>query len=297
MALHALSHQWRERSLGESNVRAARAGLGDVVHEWTEPTGYQLADHDGRCQCQGLELDARPSHCGTLSLSCCWQHHRSCYRLPEFFHTGSQHSLHPRRQCSVAHARHALHRHADLHFRHHHAPRHAFGSSLPTSATSTFVYTLVIPVSNVRVNAGGPAVGVFAADSGFSTSNIQGTGATVTTAGVTNAAPASLYDTERWNSGSLTYTSPVLTPGRTYTVRLHFAENNPGTSTPGTRIFNVKIEGATVLSNYDIVADVGYRTAVVKEFANVGVTDGNLNIEFLHVVENPRISAIEVIRN
>lgn len=50
----------------------------------------------------------------------------------------------------------------------------AFGSGIPTSATSTFIYTLVVPVSTVRINAGGSAVGGFEADSGFSSSNIQG---------------------------------------------------------------------------------------------------------------------------
>jgi len=128
-------------------------------------------------------------------------------------------------------------------------------------------------VSNVRVNAGGPAVGVFAADSGFSTSNIQGTGATVTTAGVTNAAPASLYDTERWNSGSLTYTSPVLTPGRTYTVRLHFAERYVGAANQ--RRFNIGINGATsgpnYVANFDVFVAAGnaMNKAVVRDFSDI----------------------------
>ncbi len=176
----------------------------------------------------------------------------------------------------------------------------AFGSGIPISSTSTFVYTLVVPVSSVRVNAGGPAVGAFAADGGFSTSIIQGQGASVSTAGVTKAAPASLYDTERWNTTAFTYTSPVLTAGRRYSVRMHFAERYVGA--PNERRFNIGINGANsgpnYLENFDVFVAAGnsMNKAVVRDFTNV-IPDGTgrIHVRFsLGSVQLPMINGIEV---
>ena len=85
---------------------------------------------------------------------------------------------------------------------------------------------------------------------------------------------------------------------------LHFAEifwgatgGSPGGV--GSRIFDVSIEGALVLDNYDIIADVGSETPVAKMF-NVTVSDGNLNLNFSSLaatggVNQAKVSAIEVI--
>jgi MYXO-CTERM domain-containing protein len=56
----------------------------------------------------------------------------------------------------------------------------------------------------------------------------------------------------------------------------------------------VVIEGQTVLANYDVAASVGFLSADVKE-ATVTCADGALTITFQHVVENPFVSAIEVL--
>src|SRR4029079_9138382 len=73
---------------------------------------------------------------------------------------------------------------------------------------------------------------------------------TITTSGVTNAAPQAVYQSER--SGTSTYTIPSLPAAATYTVRLHFAELFQTAS--GKRVFNVLINGTTVLSHFDIFA-------------------------------------------
>lgn len=148
-----------------------------------------------------------------------------------------------------------------------------------------------------RLNVGGPEYtdssgNLWAADEYFNT-GIGGGRLTIDIAGTDDPT---LYKTERWDKRAepeLMYTLPVA--DGTYTVRLHFAEVFSGAASPGTRVFNVELEGATVLSNYDIAADVGYRVAVIKEFTDVVVSDGNLNIELQHVRQNPNISAIEVI--
>ncbi|WP_405230266.1 hypothetical protein [Lentisalinibacter sediminis] len=45
----------------------------------------------------------------------------------------------------------------------------------------------------------------------------------------------------------------------------------------------------------DIYSEVGANAALIKSIP-VTVTDGRLEIQFLHVVENPKISAIEVVQ-
>jgi len=106
---------------------------------------------------------------------------------------------------------------------------------------------------------------------------------------------AKIYRTHRWDSPiapELAYQLPV--PSGTYTVRLHFADVFSGTNIAGRRIFSVAVEGITVRSNLDIVATAGWRTALIIE-TEATVSDGSLTISFVHQVENPLISAIEVL--
>jgi PKD repeat protein len=77
-------------------------------------------------------------------------------------------------------------------------------------------------------------------------------------------------------------------------VRLYFANRCTCTSSPGSRRFDVSLDGTTVLDNYDIVADVGDQRGTMRSFAIT--SDGNVDIDFAHVDENPLISAIEIVR-
>jgi len=107
--------------------------------------------------------------------------------------------------------------------------------------------------------------------------------------------PAALFSDERWDppgGPELQWDIPVGTPG-TYEVRLHLAEIYSGASSPGARVFDVAIEGATVLDGYDAVADVGFARPVTKTF--VVSSDATLDIDFGHVTENPAVKAIEVL--
>ena len=63
-----------------------------------------------------------------------------------------------------------------------------------------------------------------------------------------------------------------------YTVRLHFAELDD--VQPGQRVFDVKLQGQTVLKGFDIVKEAGIRTALVKEFSHIRATDA-LALEFV----------------
>jgi hypothetical protein len=59
---------------------------------------------------------------------------------------------------------------------------------------------------------------------------------------------------------------------RSFTVRLHFAE--VGDLSPGQRVFDVAIQGKTVLENLDVVDQAGGKNrALVKEFQGVVASD------------------------
>jgi hypothetical protein len=59
-------------------------------------------------------------------------------------------------------------------------------------------------------------------------------------------------------------------------------------------VFDVVVEGATRLDDYDIFADVGKNKAVMKSF--VVTSNANLDIDFLRVTHNPTVTAIEILR-
>ncbi|HEV8244178.1 MAG TPA: malectin domain-containing carbohydrate-binding protein, partial [Polyangiaceae bacterium] len=115
----------------------------------------------------------------------------------------------------------------------------------------------------LQINSGGGAVSPFAADQSFSGGNTYGTGSAISTVGVTDAAPAAVYQSERF--GNFSYTVGGLTPNAAYTVRLHFAEIY--WNAVGQRRFNVSINGTQVLTNFDIFAIAGANKAVVRDFA------------------------------
>ena len=149
-------------------------------------------------------------------------------------------------------------------------------------------------VSNtIRVNAGGGNYtdgngNLWSADYGYNTGSTYST--TDPIAGTTDDV---LYQSERWDSSTspeLMYSFPV-TNGN-YIVNLYFAEIY--FTSVGKRVFDINIEGQLVQNDLDIYSEVGYETALKKSY-NVTVADGVLNIQFLHQIENPKISAIEIL--
>ena len=110
-----------------------------------------------------------------------------------------------------------------------------------------------------------------------------------TTHSITGTSDPTLYQTERY-APTLTYNIPVVND--TYTVTLYFAEIY--FNAPGQRVFNVSIEGQTVLQNFDIWAVAGQFAAVQRTFV-VTVTDGVLNIVATASVNNAKFSAIQVV--
>ena len=157
-----------------------------------------------------------------------------------------------------------------------------------------------------RVNAGGGAVGAvdggptWAADDGSlrgPTGNAAGWGSGATLdATVPASTPPTIFDSELWSptdSPTMQWAFPVQS-GLPLTVRLHFANRCTCTSSPGSRVFDVLLEGTTVLDDFDIVASVGDQTATTRSFDLT--SDGSVDLEFRHVVENPLVNGIEIIR-
>ena len=114
------------------------------------------------------------------------------------------------------------------------------------------------------------------------------------------------YETERW--GHFSYAIPVA-PGR-YTVALHFIEHHdaPGNAqavqengqaadhASKDRVFNVFCNGKTVLSNLNILDEVGENHPLVRKIKGLEPNaQGKLLLEFVPVTRYATVSAIEVV--
>jgi hypothetical protein len=148
------------------------------------------------------------------------------------------------------------------------------------------------PPTGLQINSGGPATGSWTADEDFTGGTTVTTTKTVDTSGVTNPAPEAVYQSNRY--GTFSYAVPGLTAGKSYTVRLHFAETY--WSGVGQRIFNVSINGQQVLTNFDIVAAAGaVDKAVVEQFTATADSTGKITIQFTTVKDNAQVNGIEIL--
>ena len=172
-----------------------------------------------------------------------------------------------------------------------------------------------------RINAGGPlladAAGDWAEDQADSASGTaNGAAATGTPSPFVNSAaadttfgvnaafaltnttgyPDALFRLERFSNvaspNNLQWDFPVANGA--YTVNLLFAELFNQITAPGQRTFDIVIEGVTVEAAFDTFAEAGFATGIVKSYS-VSVLDGNLDIDFLQLVQNPAIKAIEIV--
>ncbi|MCX5771032.1 MAG: malectin domain-containing carbohydrate-binding protein, partial [Candidatus Hydrogenedentes bacterium] len=84
----------------------------------------------------------------------------------------------------------------------------------------------------------------------------------------------------------------ILVPNGRYRVTLQFCE--PNFTEVGKRVFDVKLEGETVLTRLDIFEHVGNGRALDFVFEGVAVKDGRMDIEFVRRVDVPCIAAIAV---
>jgi hypothetical protein len=159
------------------------------------------------------------------------------------------------------------------------------------SATDDIIVTVnrADPGSTIRINSGATSYTdsssqVWSADAYFTGGN-----AASYTATVSATSDPALYQSER-SAKTLTYNIPVA--NGTYDVTLAFSENVFNGASK--RVFNVAIEGQTVLQNFDIWALVGKNAALQRTFTAV-ITDGTLNIIAAGIKNNAKLSAIQIV--
>lgn len=115
---------------------------------------------------------------------------------------------------------------------------------------------------------------------------------------IARTADPTLFETYR--QGEFSYNIPAR-PG-TYELCLYFVETQfgPGTISGGgetSRIFDVQVNGRTLLSQFDVFADAGGNfIADERVFKDISpAADGFVHISFLRDVEDPFINAIKLV--
>jgi hypothetical protein len=155
----------------------------------------------------------------------------------------------------------------------------------------------VVSSSEVAINSGGGVAGIFSADMDFTGGHADSVANPIDVTGVQNPAPQSVYQTRRTGSNGVgfSYVVPQLKAGGTYNVRLHFAESVA--TGAGGRVFNVVLNGTTVLPDFDVfaAADAQFK-AVIKEFLTTANSSGNIVIAYNYgSAGNPLANGVEVI--
>lgn len=174
-------------------------------------------------------------------------------------------------------------------------------TNTPTS-TPTFTPTpTATPYYVARVNAGGSTftdtggrlwladqahvAGSWGYVSGYTYSNVQP---------IAGTQDDSLYQSERyWAGAGGSYRFDVPQNG-VYSVTLRFAEIYP-TMIFGGRIFDVKVQGSTVVASLDVMTRAGARFAAYDIETSVLVTSGQIVIEFVTRTGSPKVNAIAIV--
>ncbi|MCI4063280.1 malectin [Micromonospora sp. R77] len=171
----------------------------------------------------------------------------------------------------------------------------------PTPTASDVLY---------RVNAGGDTLPAasgpsWAADTSAAPSALHNTGNEVTNyftnatldSTVPTGTPVELYNSERWDltgAPNMEWNFPVPA-GQQVQVRLYLANRYAGTATVGKRKFDVSIDGVLKLNDFDPVAEAGgTNRGTMRAFAVT--SDGNVDVDFGPVLQNPLVQGIEIVK-
>ncbi|MCM0082099.1 fibronectin type III domain-containing protein [Geomonas sp. Red32] len=187
----------------------------------------------------------------------------------------------------------------------------AYDVTVPVSVTNgTINVVLTASVNNAEIRgikvaaatSTAPASGTvaFATNAGGSSYTSGSTGVTyqadadysggtlgATTATISGTSDGALYQSERY--GNFSYAIPMANGN--YNLTLKFAESYFTAS--GKRVFNVAVNGTTVISNLDIFAKAGANTAY-DVVVPVSVTNGTLNVTFTSVINNAEVRGLLV---
>ena len=195
-----------------------------------------------------------------------------------------------------------------------HLADYAHNEYMNAEAMDSVTFTLVEPSNGTvvyRINAGGSALAALDAPNmgwagdgqGGYASPYRNGGSNVSAASMNSFhssapsyTPAGIFAQERWDTGGapdMMWDFPVANGN--YEVHLFFMNNFSGTSTAGKRVFDVSVEGAVVLDNFDIIPTFGHKIAGMVTITTT-VTDGNLDIDFGRVIGDPLINGIEILQ-
>lgn len=165
--------------------------------------------------------------------------------------------------------------------------------------------------TTVRLNAGGAAQSVgttsWAACSATASCGgyVSGGGFAYSENDTITGVPAGLNNAifqSEWTGGqsggtpvavgktAFSYAVPVTNGD--YQVTLYFAELNK--TAAGQRVFDVKLNGTTALDHFDIWSQAGGTDKAISRTFPVTVTNGKINLDFVHEVENAKVSAISI---
>ncbi|MCW5517432.1 putative Ig domain-containing protein [Muriicola sp. Z0-33] len=148
----------------------------------------------------------------------------------------------------------------------------------------------------IGITAGGAQGGTFNGitynvnTGNLSTHNISGSHPSVP-----SYVPQAIFANERWDPGAapeMEWTFGL--PNGNYLVRLYMGNGHGPTGTPGTRVYDISIEGQLVEDNLDLITTFGDQLGGMLEYP-VTLTDGTINVLFEHFIENPLINGIEIL--
>ena len=172
----------------------------------------------------------------------------------------------------------------------------------------------ITPIVLYRVNAGGELIPAIDGNLDWSAdteannstylvepgSNVTGYPLVEPGVDVPVTVPNEIFNTERWSQAvgaEMAWAFDVDNSGL-YEVRLYAGNGFTDTSEPEERIFDVAVEGnvPAKFQDIDLVSRFGHQVGGVLT-STVEVTDGTLNLEFLHgAAENPMVNGIEILQ-
>jgi glucuronoarabinoxylan endo-1,4-beta-xylanase len=167
------------------------------------------------------------------------------------------------------------------------------GTCIVTMTQAQWITATFTTAGPVSINAGGAASGNFLADVDYSGGSVYSTTNTIDTTLLSSPVPPqAVLQTERY--GAFTYTIPGLTAGSPYTVTLYFVESY--WTAAGQRLFNVAINGSSVLSAFDIFAAAGGQNkAIARTFNATANSSGQVVIAFTAgSVDNPKVCGVAI---
>ena len=135
------------------------------------------------------------------------------------------------------------------------------------------------------------AYGSFASDTNYTGGTTSTSGTAVTVTNLVIPAPVNVYQTYRYGNFTYTFTN---VPAGLYNVRLHFCETY--WTVANSRLFNTFINGAQVLTNFDIFANAGGKNfATISQFATTANSTNDIVIQFVSTKDNAAVNGIELL--